>query len=82
MSLKLKLSKLGKLWSQYFAASQSLAYLTEIIPSFMREPFNLNAQPKHLLLVSIGFYEAKTEAIYAKVFQELAWIYAKIVKKK
>jgi len=59
--------------NKYKAEKEELFYLTNAVPSFMRKKVEIGTGGKNLLLVSMGCYDAKTEAIYAKSLQQIGY---------
>jgi hypothetical protein len=73
MNIRFNLRKLGKFYSQYKSAADMVSYLKGCIPLFMRQSISGGSSDKRLLIASIGYYDAKTEAIYAKAFESFGY---------
>ena len=63
---------LHKLLSQYVSAKKSLNYLKKNIPLGFSESFSPQVDKK-LLIVSMGWYDVKTESLYAKAIETLGY---------
>lgn len=72
--LKFAAKKLVGCYSpKYAPAKDAFLFLKQTIPSFMRDRLSGNPADKRLLIVSMGWYDAKTEAIYAKTLEMLGY---------
>lgn len=63
----------GPYLSRYESSKKMLSFLKEKIPSFMNDKFFDNSANKRLLVASMGSYDAKTEAVYAKALESLGY---------
>jgi len=73
INLKVCFNKICKLYSQYCSAKRELAALKVDIAPFMRERDSKVSLNKRILIVSMGWYDAKTESIYAKALEEIGY---------
>jgi len=73
MDLKSKFERLLKLYFQFQSAKEIYSYLKKVIPPCMSERMADKPADKRLLISSIGWYDAKTEAIYAKALEALGY---------
>ncbi len=59
--------------SVYKQLEKEFRYLKEIVPGFMSEKLAAARADKRVLFVSMGWYDAKTEAIYLKAIETLGY---------
>lgn len=64
---------IGRYFKKYAPEREMVSYLSGIIPAFMNEQARPGTCNKKLLLVSMGRYDAKTEAIYAKSLEQIGY---------
>lgn len=72
--LKFKINRwVGQYLPEYAAAKEMSSYLRNEVPPFMKQRLVDNPPDKRLLIASMGWYDAKTEAIYAKALEALGY---------
>ena len=64
---------IGHYLPRYNNAKEMFFYLKKTVPSFLSERFVDKPPDKRLLITSMGWYDAKTEAIYAKTLEALGY---------
>lgn len=73
IDIKSNFYKIGRRYGQFQSARRWFAYLKKVIPPFMRERIAPSPPDKRILIASVGWYDAKTEAIYAKALEFLGY---------
>ena len=63
----------GPYISKFISAAKMVRYLKEVVPPFVRDCLSDKPEEKRLLILSMGWYDAKTEAIYAKALEALGY---------